>query len=79
MLLDAETAARYCAGAFCVVVETPSGHLRRRVFLTLKAAEHAVDLTEKRGQQAVVLLAELRPLYAVEAGQLQPILPAVVA
>ena len=53
-------------GAFVVLVETSHGNYRRRVWLTLAAAERAAIKAQDAGHNAVVVLAELRPLYRVE-------------
>ena len=59
--------ARLIRGAFVVVVSTPTGTHRRRVFLTVKAAEAAARRATDRGQVAEVVLAELRPVWHVTA------------
>jgi len=78
-LLYPDEVARHVDGCFVAVVETPSGTYRRRVFLTLNAAERAVDNARARGCGARIVLAELKPLYLVEAGQLQPVLSEVAS
>lgn len=58
--------ARHVDGTFVVLVRTPTGHGgRRRCFLTVKAAEDAARKAIARGDSAVIVLAELRPLYRV--------------
>ena len=66
-------------GAFVVLVETSHGKYRRRVWLTLAAAERAVIKAQDAGHNAVVVLAELKPLYRVEgAAPKQPSLGRIV-
>jgi hypothetical protein len=48
--------------ALVAVVETISGHYRRRVFLSLEAAHRAFERASDRGLDARVVLCELRPL-----------------
>ncbi len=55
-------------GTFVVVVKVTGGHYRRRCFLTVKAAEIAARRAQDRGENAVVILSELRPLYRVTGG-----------
>lgn len=66
---DWEDLAAHVNGAFVVVVETPHGTYRRRVWLTLAPAERAARAAQDAGHNAVVLLAELRPLYRVEGSK----------
>lgn len=61
--LDAETTA--LARGLVVIVKTPAGHYRRRVFLSLAAAQRAAEAAANRGQVATVVLAELVPVYRV--------------
>jgi hypothetical protein len=60
--------AAHIDGTFVVVVKVAGGKYRRRCFLTFKAAEDAARRAQLRGENAVVLLAELRPLYRVTGG-----------
>lgn len=60
-------------GAFCVVVEVHPDRYRRRVFMTLKAAEAHVNRARGRGQSCRIVLAELRPLYIL-SGTAQDVL-----
>lgn len=53
-------------GVFVAVVETGSGHYRRRVYLTLSAAQSAVSRARSAGIAARVILAELRSLGVVK-------------
>ncbi|MEZ0490786.1 hypothetical protein AB2L28_00860 [Kineococcus sp. TBRC 1896] len=55
------------SGALVVVVKLDGDHYRRRTFLTLKAAERAVERAQARGHQAEVVLCSLQP---VEGGSL---------
>ena len=54
--------ALHIDGAFVMVVETTHGKYRRRVWLTLAAAERAAEKARDAGHDAVVMLAELKPL-----------------
>ena len=63
---DWQKLAAHVNGAFVVLVETSHGNYRRRVWLTLAAAERAAIKAQDAGHNAVVVLAELRPLYRVE-------------
>lgn len=56
-------------GAFVVIVTVPTGRHRRRVFLTVKAAEDAARRAAERGQLAEVVLAELHPVFHVGGGE----------
>lgn len=60
--------ARHVDGAFVVVVRLTGGKYRRRCFLTVKAAENAARRAQERGENAVVVLSELKPLYRVTGG-----------
>lgn len=70
-LADLDAMAEHINGALVVVVVTPAGRYRRRVFLTAAAAERAVRNAEARGHSAEVFLAELRPVHRVEGGDLR--------
>lgn len=61
--------ARHIDGAFVLVVKLPGEKYRRRCFLTAKAAEAAVRRAQSRGENAVVVLAELKPVYRVIGGE----------
>lgn len=52
-------------GAFAVVVRTPSGGYRRRVWLTLAPAERAVERAHEQGLEASVVLVRLQPILTV--------------
>lgn len=60
--------ARHIDGAFVLVVKQSHDRYRRRCFLTAKAAEAAVRRAQARGENAVVVLAELKPVYRVIGG-----------
>lgn len=61
--------AQHVDGAFVVVVRLTGGKYRRRCFLTVKAAENAARRAQDRGENAVVVLSELKPLYRVLGGE----------
>lgn len=48
--------------AYVAVVEIAEGKYRRRTYLTLAAAQRAIERAEGRGVEARVYLAELRPV-----------------
>ena len=52
------------AGVFVVVVTIEEESYRRRVYLTLKAAERASRQAAERGHTATVVLARLEPVRA---------------
>ncbi|MFD2674808.1 hypothetical protein [Gulosibacter bifidus] len=52
-------------GALAVVVETPHGRVRRRLYLSLKAAENAARRARDAGHSATVLLVELNTVGEV--------------
>lgn len=54
-------------GTFVVAVMSPNGRFVRRCYLSLPAARRAAERANERGQAAVVVLSELRPVYRVEA------------
>lgn len=58
--------AAHVNGAFAALVETRHGNYRRRLYLTLAAAEAAAHKAQDAGRDAVVVLCELKPLYKVE-------------
>jgi len=55
-------------GAFVVLVQTSHGRYRRRVWLTLAPAERAARKATEAGHNAVVILAERKPVYRVDGG-----------
>lgn len=64
---EADEFAAAVDGSYVVVVRGPGGRSRRRVFLTVAAAQRAAERATERGQTVRIVLAELRPLYDVEA------------
>lgn len=60
--------AAHVDGTFVVLVKLSGGRFRRRCYLTVKAAEDAARRAQLRGENAVVILAELRPLYRIVGG-----------
>lgn len=60
--------AAHVDGTFVLVVKVTGGRYRRRTFLTAKAAQDAARRAQARGENAVVILAELRPVYRVIGG-----------
>lgn len=67
---DWDKIAAHLDGAFVILVKTTRGTYRRRCFLTVASAERAVQRAQERGENAVVVLAELKPLYRVAGGGL---------
>lgn len=65
---DPDEVATHVDGTFVVLVQTTAGLYRRRCFLTVKAAENAARRANDAGHNAVVVLAELKPLYRLEGG-----------
>ncbi|SNU00956.1 hypothetical protein SAMN06298212_10572 [Ruaniaceae bacterium KH17] len=53
--------------AYVVLVSTREGRYRRRVFLSLHSAVHAAERARERGQDADLVLCELRPVEALIA------------
>jgi hypothetical protein len=60
-----EDAANVAGGAFVVVVHLLGERHRRRVFLTLAAAERAARRAEDAGHRAQVLLSRIVPLGVI--------------
>lgn len=60
-----EDAAAIAGGAFVVVVQLDEDRYRRRVFLTLAAAERLAEKARERGHVAHVLLSHVLPLGVV--------------
>lgn len=60
-------AAAHVVGAFVAVVETAHGTPRRRVFLTLKAAEATVLRARMAGHRASIVLCSLLPVPGGES------------
>lgn len=65
---DWDKIAEHIDGAYVLLVKTTAGRYRRRCFLTVASAERAVQRAQERGENAVVVLAELKPLYRVVGG-----------
>lgn len=57
---------RAAVTGYALAVETGSGRYRRRLFLTLSAAENAVRRARERGQYAEVILVRVVPVEVVE-------------
>lgn len=66
-----EQAAACVGGVFVVVVHLFGDRHKRRVYLTLKAAEAAARRAEDRGQRAHVLLGRIEPIGHVGAAGTQ--------
>lgn len=60
--------AAHVDGTFVVVVKVTGERYRRRCYLTVKAAQQAAERAQDRGENAVVILSELRPVYRVLGG-----------
>ncbi len=59
---------RLCAildGVLVTVVQDERGHARRKIYLSLAAAQHAVERARDRGHEAQVVLCQLQPLGVV--------------
>lgn len=60
---------RLCAildGVLVTVVQDERGHARRKIYLSLAAAQHAVERARDRGHEAQVVLCQLAPVGVVE-------------
>jgi hypothetical protein len=60
--------AEHVDGAFVLVVKVTGGRYRRRCFLSAASAQRAVDRALARGENAVVYLAALQPLFRLTGG-----------
>lgn len=60
--------ARHVDGAFVVVVKVTGDKYRRRCFLTAASAQRAADRAVGRGESATVYMAQLKPLWKLQAG-----------
>lgn len=58
-------AALAAVAGYALAVETGNGRYRRRLFLTLAAAENAVDRARQRGQYAEIILVRVVPVGVV--------------
>lgn len=56
-------------GALVTVVRTTEGRYRRRVYLSLKAAENAAKRAQDAGHHAEVILCELHALPRLNGGE----------
>ncbi|MET3718319.1 hypothetical protein [Arthrobacter sp. UYEF21] len=59
---DKTTATALVTGVHVVVVETPAGKFRRRVYLSLDNAQKAADRASMAGHPACVILCQLMPV-----------------
>lgn len=64
--IAAESMREALAGAYCVLVVTPRDTVRRRVFLSLHAAEKHAQRAEQRGCVARLMLCRLDPVSEVQ-------------
>jgi hypothetical protein len=64
--------ARHVDGTFVVVVQTTGGRHRRRCFLTAASAERAAERALDRGENVTVYMAQLKPLWKLQGGRLDP-------
>jgi hypothetical protein len=60
--------AAHIDGTFVVVVKVTGGRYRRRCFLSAASAEKAARNALEAGHDAVVFLAELKPLWKLAGG-----------
>lgn len=65
---DLDELAQHVNGTFVLVVQATAGQYRRRCFLTAAAAEKACRRAQARGENAEVILAELKPLWRLLGG-----------
>lgn len=56
---------RAAVAGYALAVETGNGRYRRRLFLTLAAAENAVARARQRGQYAEIILVRIVPVEVV--------------
>ena len=74
-MTDIQTIARHKATGYVVISEVHSQHIepqyRRRVHLSLKAAEKAIERAQRRGLSATVVMCALTPLDGLEGGDSQ--------
>ena len=54
------------ATGYAVLVETPHGNFRRRLYLTLASAQNARQRAHDRGQYAAIVLVQLVPVTGGE-------------
>lgn len=68
ILRELDALAAHVDGAFVVVVKVNGARYRRRCYLTAKAAENAARRAVERGEDAVIYMAELKPLWRIKGG-----------
>lgn len=68
ILGELDALAAHVDGAFVVVVKVNGARYRRRCYLTAKAAESAAHKAVARGEDVVVYMAELKPLWRIKGG-----------
>ncbi|BCW76267.1 hypothetical protein [Arthrobacter sp. NicSoilB11] len=64
---DNITATALVTGVHVVVVETPAGKYRRRVYFNLPSAQTAADRAAMAGHPAHVILCQLMPVSGGES------------
>jgi hypothetical protein len=64
-----EPAASYLTGALAVLVSTPRGRFRRRLYLSLSAAEKCAERARIRGEEAHIVLVQLHAVGPVGGGR----------
>lgn len=57
--------AQFVQGVFVTVVQDDRGHARRKIYLSLAAAQHAVERARDRGHEASVVLCQLQPVGVI--------------
>jgi hypothetical protein len=61
--------AHHVDGTFVLVVKVTGGRYRRRCFLSAASAEKAARNALEAGHDAVIFLAELKPLWKLAGGE----------
>jgi hypothetical protein len=61
--------AHHVDGTFVLVVKVTGGKYRRRCFLSAASAEKAARNALEAGHDAVIFLAELKPLWKLAGGE----------
>jgi hypothetical protein len=61
--------AEHIDGTFVLVVKVTGGKYRRRCFLSAASAEKAARNAIESGHNAVIFLAELKPLWKLAGGE----------
>jgi hypothetical protein len=59
----------HLGGTFVLVVKVSGGKYRRRCFLSAASAEKAARNALEAGHDAVIFLAELKPLWRLAGGE----------